>query len=208
MSYTWNADKNIYKLRIVHANPLGEELHIQLGNGEIFSTLNRTILDLLAEMGMTPEVLEKRIPKVGWEYLGTYMGVELGLDTQGRFQLGPFPDEPEVIEVEKDISCQHGFVVRDVQGPNRFLCKECDSRFPSYPQKDKFKPQLSIIDANQEALLLKNAMDVYQAGFLGRMNQQDCMWAKGGVSPPFSMQALPLSNRVTESIQFIGGEDE
>ena len=30
--------------------------------------------------------------------------------------------------------CQHGFVVRDVQKDYRFQCKECNTRFRSYPQ--------------------------------------------------------------------------
>ena len=29
--------------------------------------------------------------------------------------------------------CKHGFVVRDVRGSYRFLCKECNTRFRSYP---------------------------------------------------------------------------
>lgn len=31
--------------------------------------------------------------------------------------------------------CEHGFVVRDILGVNRFLCRECDERFRSYPRR-------------------------------------------------------------------------
>lgn len=33
--------------------------------------------------------------------------------------------------------CEHGFVVRDIQKGYRFLCKECDTRFCSYPMVRK-----------------------------------------------------------------------
>ena len=29
--------------------------------------------------------------------------------------------------------CQHGFVVHDAQGEDRFLCKECEERFVDHP---------------------------------------------------------------------------
>lgn len=29
--------------------------------------------------------------------------------------------------------CEHGYVVRSAAGANRFLCKECNERFPTYP---------------------------------------------------------------------------
>lgn len=39
--------------------------------------------------------------------------------------------------------CEHGFVVRDIQGENRFLCRECDERFPRHPDmmdQETFRP--------------------------------------------------------------------
>ena len=33
--------------------------------------------------------------------------------------------------------CRHGFVVRSASGTNRFLCKECDERFPNYPEGEQ-----------------------------------------------------------------------
>lgn len=34
-------------------------------------------------------------------------------------------------------SCKHEFVVRDIDGHNRFLCRECDERFPRHPDMIK-----------------------------------------------------------------------
>ena len=210
ITFTTYAGKAVSHLQIIKANPLGETVWIQRTDCESYPTSNQRIFDALADIGMTPERLEKKIPKVGWEYLGTYLGAELGLDTQGRFQIGPFPDqpEPEVVEANANTSCQHGFVVRDTQGPNRFLCRECDERFLSYPEKDKFKPKPNIIDAHQEALLLKNAMDVYQAGFLGRMHQEGYTWAQGVVMKDTKIYNLPLSDSFTQSVQFMGDKNE
>lgn len=42
--------------------------------------------------------------------------------------------------------CEHGFVVHDVQGDNRFLCRECDERFPRHPdmiEQEMFQPDLA-----------------------------------------------------------------
>ncbi len=32
------------------------------------------------------------------------------------------------------MNCEHGFVVRNILGINRFLCRECGERFSSYPK--------------------------------------------------------------------------
>ena len=42
--------------------------------------------------------------------------------------------------------CKHkGWVVRDVQGDNRYLCKECNARFPRHPQMTRSEPEVPVI---------------------------------------------------------------
>lgn len=38
-------------------------------------------------------------------------------------------------------NCQHSYVVRNIVGANRFLCKECDERFPHHPGLTKVEDQ-------------------------------------------------------------------
>lgn len=42
--------------------------------------------------------------------------------------------------------CDHGFVVRDIKSGQRFLCRECDQRFPSHPHNmvDQWQTNLQI----------------------------------------------------------------
>ncbi len=197
---TTHAGKSVSHLHIIMANPLAETIWMQGVNGQSFPTSNQGIFDALADTGVTPEMLEKRIPKVGWEHLGTYLGVELGLDTQGRFQIGPFPGDPQVIEV--DASCQHGFVIRDVQGPNRFLCRECDERFLSYPEKDKFKPD--PIDVKSAEQIAKE-WEVYQTDIAEQLGdqlglQRSYVWAEGVIMNDTKIYQLPVSDEIVQSI--------
>lgn len=49
-------------------------------------------------------------------------------------------------KVEVEPGCEHkGFVVRDIQGDDRFLCRECNARFPRHPQVTKSEPQDSTM---------------------------------------------------------------
>lgn len=203
-TFTTYAGKDVSHLRIINENVPGETLWIQRADGSDLRTSNEKIFDAFADVGLTLEMLEKRIPKVGWEYLGIYMGVELGLDSRGQFALGPCPDLPEVIEVDTDTSCQHGFVVRDVHGPNRFLCKECDERFLSYPEKDKFKPEVAQMPDPQDYTLARG----YTSNSTGDLGDAGVIWAKGVVMPDSKIVALPLSDKVTQSIQFVGDDHE
>ncbi len=195
------AIKNVSHLRVITENVPGDTLWIQRADGSDLRTTNEEIFSAFADVGQTPEMLEKRIPKVGWEYLGVYMGVELGLDPRGQFALGPCPDQPKVIEVDVDTSCQHGFVVRDVHGPDRFLCRECDERFLSYPEKDKFKPGVAQMPDPQDYSLGRSYT-------VQPLNNAGVIWAKGVVMPPGKVHTLPLSDKLTQSIQFVGDNHE
>jgi len=91
--------------------------------------------------------------------------------------------------------CEHGFVVRDVQGNNRFLCRECDERFLSYPQKqDPWDP-------------IKEAMKVYEAGFVEKMNEPGFVFTKGAYVNQVTY-TLPVSDKVTQTFQFVENNDE
>lgn len=89
--------------------------------------------------------METRLPidSLGFFYLGDLYGYVIGLDYLGRFQ---FRDEMVIMEdvvVVLEESCEHGFVVRDIQGENRFLCRECDERFLRHPdmmEQEMFRP--------------------------------------------------------------------
>ena len=68
-------------------------------------------------------------------------GLPFYIDHHGRFQFGDEttkspPEPPRILDMEDVIiepTCGHGFVVRDINGDNRFHCKECDERFPRHP---------------------------------------------------------------------------
>ena len=128
--------------RILNANPINESR--ELPNGAIIAT--ETIFRHLTEKGLTPEALEMLIPVSmgGRHNLGTLYGFDIFIDGDGRL----FFDEEIITEVEKEENairkeealeaCSHtGFVVRNIQGENRFLCKECNARFPRHPQMIK-----------------------------------------------------------------------
>ena len=54
-----------------------------------------------------------------------------------RAELVACPEIPSAkpqVEVDEDVSCKHtGWVSHDVQGDNRFWCRECDERFINHP---------------------------------------------------------------------------
>jgi len=134
---------------IEQANPATESR--QLANGSILA--NTTILRHLEEAGMSLHTIGSLMPArpdARPEYLGTLYGETIYVDHVGRLKFGvedTFRDgvvdeltfhAAEAIEVGQMVAiiepaCEHGFVVRDVVGDNRFLCKECNVRFPRHP---------------------------------------------------------------------------
>ncbi len=93
--------------------------------------------------------------------------------------------------------CGHGFVVRDIDGANRFLCRECKERFSFYPKRgkqripsiaDKFSPK--VIDET-----LKPFKYVYAKGaYVSQVSQ---------VTYNF-----PVRKTVTQTFQFVEDDDE
>ncbi len=64
--------------------------------------------------------------------------------------------------------CKHGFVVRDIEGDNRFLCRECDVRFPHYPRKIDWK---KAFEKSVNWDIIKDALKTFEPGFVERMNK-------------------------------------
>lgn len=118
--------------RVVHANPPREFITIRGDNGsQRFTVSNQEVFDHLHN-DYTLADLDTLIPPTGerWVFLGVLFDIEISIDYHGRFQFGGDPHEKVEMEEPK---CDHGFVVRDIQGDNRFLCRECDARFPRHP---------------------------------------------------------------------------
>ena len=42
------------------------------------------------------------------------------------------------------VNCAHGFVVHNVLGAHRFLCRECDGRFVRHPRVMVLKPRTTM----------------------------------------------------------------
>jgi len=77
-----------------------------------------------------------------------FLGITPG-STERRARLVPAPVHipsspiPDV-EDKQDETCRHtGWVSHDVQGDNRFWCRECDERFINHPLVVKKTPPLS-----------------------------------------------------------------
>lgn len=128
--------------RILSANPINESRELPTG-GVIATT---TIFRHLTEKGLSPETLENLIPVTAntRHRLGSLYGFDIFIGSNGRFvfdadTLSPEEVAENAIRAEAALQvCKHtGFVVRDIQGENRFLCRECNERFPRHPQMIK-----------------------------------------------------------------------
>lgn len=68
--------------------------------------------------------------------IGTMFGVQLAVTSQGEFVFENgethVPDQPSPI-IDLDVCKHRGFVVRDIVGDFRFLCRECNKRFRRHP---------------------------------------------------------------------------
>lgn len=65
-------------------------------------------------------------------------------------------------ERENMPGCKHkGFVVRDIQGVNRFLCKECDERFPRHPWGKK-----TLVVTDLDPVKVMTVMESFREGII------------------------------------------
>lgn len=104
------------------------------------------------------------------------------------------------------MSCRHGFVVRDIVGGNRFLCRECDTRFARYPQKPSWQRELN--ERLRWEALNDTLKDVYQDDFVERMNKKGYVVAQGAPMGQQITYNLPLTDKATMSFAFLGDDDE
>jgi len=119
---------NMIELKIEKANPSTETRSVGAG-----TYANTTIFRHLEQAGYDKHSLEYNIPKYNSMQLDVELyNHEVWLMKDGRLEFHLPSDESEV--EEEDEKCQHNFVGKDVQGSMRFLCMECDERFPRHPR--------------------------------------------------------------------------
>lgn len=144
--------------RIVNVNPAMESRRLPSGS----ELMNETILRNLKEAGFSIDRLENMIPKKAnpqpWTTIGQLYGVEIALDETGRFRfIDDDIPEPETKDALCVTSCEHGFVVRDIKDDNRFLCRECDERFPRHPSLMQINPRV-------EEAQLEDGLNLFREG--------------------------------------------
>lgn len=144
--------------RVVYANSPREFRTIRSDNGrESFTIANKEVFDHL-HSEYTLAHLDSLIPsRIGhWVFLGVMFDIEISLDHSGRFQFGKSPFE----EVE-DKKCEHGFVVRDIRGDDRFLCRVCDARFPRHPSLLE-----KVVEPKVEGITIANSLRMFREGMM------------------------------------------
>jgi len=138
-------------------------------------------------------------------FIGTMLGESLWVDHYGKFRVGHMSQvkmsikklQAEAAEKRRrDImnenyvtaGCQHtGWVVRDIQGENRFLCNECGERFARHPQMIKTSPKVNklvkpVLDAMTE---FRQGMKTFSdACDQARMSAEDFKKAIQNTFPP------------------------
>ena len=164
----WINQNHSTNLRISKSNPSNESR--KLPNGAEIA--NDTIFRHLDDVGWSKNKLEGAIPNPpdGRYLLGELYGEHIYIDHNGRFQFGTLGNvalgEVELYEyTEKETvaeapECDHGFVVRDIVGEDRFLCRECDTRFPRHPsmmpKEIIHTPRLNISNSLHQRNILSN----------------------------------------------------
>lgn len=144
--------------RIVNVNPAMESRRLPSGS----ELMNETILRNLNEAGFSISRLERMIPHEAspqlWTIICQLYGIEISLDETGRLHFIDYDiPEPETKDALCVTNCEHGFVVRDIKDDNRFLCRECDERFPRHPSLMQIKPRV-------EEAQLEDGLDLFREG--------------------------------------------
>ena len=149
---------NMVDYRVVRQNPPREFITIRGDSGgELFTVSNREVFDHLHDE-YTLEHLDSLIPsRAGhWVFLGVMFDIEVSIDHRGRFQFGKSPFD----EIE-DKKCDHGFVIRDIQGDNRFLCRVCDARFPRHPS---LLAKREVLTSHVTGITIANSLRMFREG--------------------------------------------
>jgi len=115
--------RKIYITGDIGSLPHGEASFIDFDTGEEL---------FLTEVQITLAVDKK--PTVDYVTVDVTGEGDLGLR---RARLVACPETPSAkpqVEVNEDVPCKHtGWVSHDIQGDNRFWCRECDERFINHP---------------------------------------------------------------------------
>jgi len=88
--------------------------------------------------------------------------------------------------------CEHGFVVRSAQGANRFLCRECNGRFLSYPKRIR----RGIVPSEQCEQRIKDTLS------------DEYVYAKGVEMRAPLTYTFPVVKQATSPYTFQGNKDD
>lgn len=79
------------------------------------------------------------------------------------------------------MNCKHGFVVRDIDGANRFLCKECDERFVRHPDIIRQQEELAAAILKEEEEARQRAIE---AGWESKTHMENAKALADLMFPP------------------------
>ena len=167
-------------------------------------------------------------------FIGTMLGEELRVDCNGRFRVGSEDKvreqwrkesatqagilrgkkRREAIEKrqkeleEEALRCKHdGWVIHDIQGHNRFLCKECDERFPVHPKAPAIQADVKVpfLDSLGAMTEFRNGMKTFSdAVAKTKMSVDEFKQALIDNFPPLvereTIQHVTLSNPTSKEI--------
>ena len=136
-------------INVLDANPL-DESH-GTGHYKIPTVSNKDIFRVLANGGVSVGNLNLAILNLlpgKTCQVGSIDKLPIYINHDGKFQVGysaSGAEAPAPVKVE-DPSCKHtGWVAREIHGDNRFVCRECDERFPRHPQMIEPKGEEFVI---------------------------------------------------------------
>ena len=134
---------------VLKANP-PEKTH-GTGHYKIPTVSNKDIFRVLANGGVSVGNLNLAILNLlpgKTCQVGSIDKLPIYINHDGKFQVGysaSGAEAPAPVKVE-DPSCKHtGWVAREIHGDTRFVCRECDERFPRHPQMMPPEPEEFII---------------------------------------------------------------
>jgi len=203
---------DLHKMNPAHERHSVINKDCSMSNEDIFEAIAKQDSSYTLVGGATPGLTLEDIAFEAYRlqpgeiyFIGTMLGESLWVDHYGKFRVGHMSQvkmsikklQAEAAEKRRrDImnenyvtaGCQHtGWVVRDVQGENRFLCNECSERFVRHPQMIKTSPKVNklvkpILDAMTE---FRQGMKTFSdACDQARMSAEDFKKAIQNTFPP------------------------
>lgn len=156
---------------------------VQFTNQDIFDAIDRQ-WDLGISKPICIADLERRAMTLDiseFHFIGQMLGAPLCINHNGEFKVG-YPDDLQnewekqrqaqyailgrkQFTPKRDDGCKHrGFVVRDDNDGNKYLCKECGARFPHHPWLPQ--PQSDLDDYAFPTTSIEDAMLDFRAGMV------------------------------------------